>query len=90
MMKTTLEIQNLKCGGCEATIYTKLVGLQNIEELFIDANNSTITFNYTLEEDLKRVKDTLFNIGYPILGEENRLVTKARSYVSCAMGKMKK
>jgi len=89
-MKTTIEIQNLKCRGCESTIYNKLVTLQNIKELFIDVNNSTITFDYTLDEDIERVKYTLFNIGYPILGEENGLVTKTKSYISCAIGKLKK
>ena len=89
-MKATLEIQNLKCGGCEATIYNKLSGLNNIEDLLIDIGTSTVTFNYGIDDDLKEVKEILFNIGYPVYGEANRFITRAKSYVSCAIGSVKK
>ena len=89
-MKSTLYIQNLKCGGCEATIYNKLSTLNNINDIFVNIDESSLTIDYNSVEDLEAVKEKLFNIGYPILGDENRLITKAKSYVSCAIGRVKK
>ena len=87
-MRATLYIQNLKCGGCEATIYNKLSTLHNINEMFVNVDESSITIDYNSDEDLEVVKEKLSAIGYPILGDENRLMTKAKSYVSCAIGRI--
>ena len=87
-MKTTIQVQNLKCGGCQATIYKKLSSLA-IKDLFVNVDESTLTFEYIHDEDLETVKETLLNIGYPVVGDENKLMTKAKSYVSCAVGRMK-
>ena len=86
-MNTTLEIQNLKYGGCEASIYSKLSMLKNIKNIFVNVDESTITFKYDTMQGLKKVKEKLSNIGYPVLGEENKLMTKATSYVSCVLGR---
>lgn len=89
-MKTTLAIQNLKCGGCEATIYKNLSKLKNIKDLSIDVDKSTLEFEYGTEQDLVRVQELLLKIGYPITGDANKLITKAKSYVSCAIGRVNK
>ena len=36
-MKTTLEIQNLKCGGCQNTIKKRLGNLQFVKNLDVEA-----------------------------------------------------
>ena len=89
-MKTTIEIQSLKCSGCEATILKNLTNLNNISEVSINLENTTITFDYKETADLETVRNKLHNIGYPMVGEENKFSTKAKSYVSCAVGKMDK
>jgi len=87
-MKTTVQIQNLKCNGCASTIKNKLSGLDNINEVSIDVENGSVSFEYDSEATLETVKKELHKIGYPLVGENNKLPTKAKSYVSCAIGRM--
>jgi len=87
-METTLYVQNLKCGGCAKTITSKLNELENISVQTIEVAESAVTFSYQTEDDLITVKNTLKNNGYPEMGDENSLGTKAKSFVSCAVGKL--
>jgi copper chaperone CopZ len=89
-MNTTLEIQNLKCGGCANTITTKLSDLKGIEEVVVNNEANTVTFDYENEETLLETKELLAKLGYPIVGEKNAITTKAKSFVSCAVGRMNK
>jgi copper chaperone CopZ len=87
-MKTTLEIQNLKCGGCANTIITRLSALENIENVLVNNDNDTVTFNYKKDDNLSEAINLLSKLGYPIVGENNPLTKKAKSFVSCAVGRM--
>ena len=87
-MKTTLEIQNLKCGGCANTITTRLSALENIENVLVNNDNDTVTFNYKGDDNLSEAINLLSKLGYPIVGESNPLTKKAKSFVSCAVGRM--
>ncbi|MDO5969999.1 heavy-metal-associated domain-containing protein [Flavivirga aquimarina] len=87
-MKTTLEIQNLKCGGCANTIINKLSDIENISDVTINNDNHTVSFFYENKNALLEAKQLLHKIGYPIVGEKNALTTKAKSFVSCAIGRM--
>jgi copper chaperone len=87
-MKTTIYIQNLKCGGCAKTITNKLSEINEIEDINVLIDESAVTFNYKNESIINVVKETLKNTGYPEISDENSLLTKAKSYVSCAVGKM--
>ncbi len=87
-MKTTLQIQNLKCNGCASTIKNKLSTLGNIEKISIELESSSVSFDHKSDEDLEVVKKELNDLGYPLAGKQNKLQTKAKSYVSCAIGKM--
>jgi len=89
-MNTTLHIQNLKCGGCAHTVTTKLSAIQNIENVQVDVENDTVTFDFVSENDLEKVKQKLLALGYPAMGEANPLTTRAKSFVSCAVGRMAK
>lgn len=42
------------------------------------------------EQQVETVISTLSSLGYPIKGETNPLTKKAKSFVSCAVGKMTK
>ncbi|GAA4944271.1 hypothetical protein GCM10023314_16590 [Algibacter agarivorans] len=88
-MKTTIEIQNLKCGGCANTITKKLSNIENISELEINNDDHTVSFNYENENTLLKAKALLHNMGYPVVGDKNALTTKAKSFVSCAIGRIK-
>ncbi|MEL6809765.1 MAG: heavy-metal-associated domain-containing protein [Bacteroidota bacterium] len=89
-MRTTWIIQNLKCGGCERTIIRKLGEIGGIKDVQIHPEDSSVTFSYHNPEQLDMVRDVLFKLGYPVLGEKNSLRLKARSYVSCATGRLNK
>lgn len=89
-MKTTVEVQNLKCGGCETTILGKLQSLERVGNISIDAGSSTVSFDYGSEATFHEVKKTLAQLGYPLASEKNSLGRKARSYVSCAKGRIGK
>ena len=87
-MTTTIKIQNLKCGGCANTIITKVSGLENVNEVTVNVEDSTVTFNTPSEKEIEDVKSKLSVLGYPAEGENNSVISKAKSYVSCATGKM--
>jgi len=89
-MKTTLQIQNLKCGGCGHTVSTKLSTLNNITDVTVDVENDTVSFDYHSKNDLENAKQKLLSLGYPAVGEANPLSAKAKSFVSCAVGRMAK
>jgi copper chaperone CopZ len=87
-MKTTIPIQNLKCGGCANTITKGISAIDDIKNVSVNVEDSTVTFSYETEEQVNEVKNKLKSLGYPVDGEVNTLGDKAKSYVSCAIGKI--
>lgn len=87
-METTIHIQNLKCGGCANTITKGISSIEAIQNVSVNVDESTVTFSYETEDQLNEVKNKLKSLGYPEDGELNTLGDKAKSYVSCAIGKM--
>jgi len=87
-MKTTLYIQNLKCGGCANTITKNVSSIDAVTEVLVNVEKSAVSFDYPSEEKLIEIKEKLKTLGYPEDGEANSLGSKAKSYVSCAIGKM--
>lgn len=82
----TLKVVNIKCKGCEKSIISSLkkAGLNDIR---IDHVNQIISFN----GDIEMAKKILSLMGYPEESskEAKSILKKARSCVSCVMGKMK-
>ena len=87
-MKTTLTIQNLKCGGCANTIINKLSTINNIPNVEVDVESSMVSFEHISEDDLLQVTGILSSLGYPVDGDRNSVISKAKSFVSCAAGRM--
>nr|WP_297782422.1 heavy-metal-associated domain-containing protein [uncultured Allomuricauda sp.] len=87
-MKTTLQVQNLKCGGCAKTIFNKLSEIKEIKDVIVEKDSSSVSFDHQSADDASLVKETLKKLGYPTIEEQNGLVEKAKSFVSCASGKM--
>lgn len=87
-MNTRLEIQNLKCGGCANTIITKLSNLIGIQKVVVDNNTNTVSFDYENEKTLLASQRLLAKLGYPVVGKKNAITTKAKSFVSCAIGRL--
>jgi len=85
---TTLEILNLKCGGCANTIRKGILTIEGIDEVTIDIENSKVSFNAISESITILVKEKLSKMGYPEVGDDNTIAHKAKSFVSCATGRM--
>lgn len=88
-MKTSIIVQNLKCGGCAKTITLRLSEIDNITDVAVNIENSTITFSATNTEGALEVKRKLKMLGYPTIDDTNGVLSKVKSFVSCATGKMK-
>ncbi len=88
-MKQQVVIQNLKCGGCAHTITTELSKLNGVSEVAVNEENAVVEFE-TSTDDATAVIKRLDELGYPIENDPNNMLKKAKSYVSCAVGKINK
>ena len=86
-METRIYIENLKCGGCAATIKKGLLSVDGVSEININIDESLVEVT-TKEDVIFTVKEKLSKMGYPEVGDSNTILHKAKSYVSCAVGKM--
>lgn len=87
-MKETIEIVNLKCGGCANSIKKGLQNIEGVEEVGVALETSKVTVEYNNKAVLEEVKSKLASMGYPEAGDANTIVHKAKSFVSCATGRM--
>lgn len=87
IMKADIQIENLKCGGCAATIKKGLLSLKNINEVEVNVDNSIVSITSEVE-NLEVIKEKLSSLGYPEVGDKNTIVHKAKSFVSCAVGRI--
>ena len=79
----TIEVENIKCGGCMNSIKTALMKIDGVSNVEIDKDKELITLDAAVEREL--LTSTLSGLGYPEKGNNNML-HKAKSYVSCAIG----
>ena len=54
----------------------------------VELETSKVNVNSESESVLKAVKEKLSKMGYPEAGDANTLMHKAKSFVSCATGRM--
>lgn len=87
---TSIEILNLKCGGCANSIKKGLEDIDGIGTVSVDLDTSKVQVETVDEEILKTVKSKLSAMGYPEVGDANTVIHKAKSFVSCATGRMSK
>ncbi len=85
---TIIEIQNLKCQGCANTIIKGLGALEGVTEIKVDLDKSKITFKAVNSQRIEIVKKKLSKLGYPELKANNTTLHKAKSFVSCAIGRL--
>lgn len=79
----SIEVENIKCGGCMSSIKTALMKIHGVSNVEIDKDKELITLDAAVEREL--LTSTLSSLGYPEKGNNN-LLHKAKSYVSCAIG----
>ena len=87
-MKNSITVQNLKCGGCANTITNTLSKFENVSAVQVDVVTSTISFESDSADTIIKIKEKLRSLGYPSVADANSLTSKAKSFVSCATGKM--
>ncbi len=87
MMTTDIQIENLKCGGCAATIKKGLLAINPVSEVTVDVENSMVSVVSTPENRMM-IKEKLSKLGYPETGTKNTILHKASSFVSCAVGRI--
>lgn len=90
MKNTTIKIQNLKCHGCANTIITQLTKLEGISGVTVNNDTDEVTLNFESDSQLVTVNKKLSELGYQLVGENNSLPKKVKSFVSCAVGRMSK
>ena len=64
--------------------------MKNISDIEVNHQECSVAFDYHTNYDFKAAKYLLSRIGYSIVGKENKLKTKAQSYLSCVIGRIKK
>lgn len=85
---TVIEILNLKCGGCANTIKKGIVTIEGVNEILINLNTSEVSIDTTDELVIQLVKEKLSSLGYPEASDANTVLHKAKSFVSCATGRI--
>lgn len=86
-MTEVLTVNNIKCGGCVASITDGLSKIESVENIDIDLTTGTIAFEYADEVALEKVKLKLHKMGYT--ENDPNLIDTAKSYVNCMIGRMK-
>ena len=90
MITTILTLENIKCHGCANTITSGLLKIQNVEHVEVNVNESKVTVTYNDNGNtLNIIKNKLSGLGYPEAGK-NTIGSKAKSFVSCAIGRINK
>ena len=82
-----ISVKNLKCGGCVNSVKKGLLSIDGVDKVEVDLDTSTISFGISDENIIPLVKEKLSALGYPEENEKNSLIHKAKSMVSCSMGK---
>jgi copper chaperone len=86
-MEYQIIVENIKCGGCMNSIKTNLLKAENVATVAIDKANETVIINTLEPTDRITLVNQLAQMGYPERGNNN-LLLKAKSFVSCAIGRM--
>jgi copper chaperone len=90
-MKTTLQLENIKCGGCANTLLKTIHSYSEISEASVNAENGEVQFSHPESFKLSGLKRKLRNLGYPVKGSVKgleKMAASAISYASCAIGKI--
>ncbi|CAA6817738.1 MAG: Heavy metal transport/detoxification protein [uncultured Sulfurovum sp.] len=90
-MKQTFEVKNVKCGGCAGTLKKALAQDFGEVEVNLEVEPRKITLEVE-EGQMEVLKLKLRSLGYPLTTDElstfQTVGTTAKSFVSCAIGKM--
>lgn len=86
-MEYQIQVENIKCGGCARSVRKNVLKNEGVSDVQVDPTEGIITITGSESIDMEALKSGLASIGYPETGKGNKL-QKARSYVSCMIGRM--
>ncbi|MCB4753788.1 MAG: heavy-metal-associated domain-containing protein [Sulfurovum sp.] len=90
-MIQTFKVQNVKCGGCAHTLKEKLRPLFGEVEVDLEKEPRQIMLDIE-ESQIETLSKILKEMGYPFVGEKMGFMesgsAKAKSFISCAIGKI--
>ncbi|MEE9303401.1 MAG: heavy-metal-associated domain-containing protein [Thiotrichaceae bacterium] len=90
-MKYDIEVENIRCGGCASTISKKLLENAAIQSVDVQIEDQIVVVETTDEAAKQSAIDILLSLSYPEKGSVEGIAAlkgKAKSVVSCAVGKM--
>jgi copper chaperone CopZ len=91
-MKKSYEVLNIKCSGCANRVKNALS--EHFGDVDVDLTKvpRIVTVDIKNEDDEEYLNTTLKSLGYPFSSDETssleKVSLKAKSFVSCAIGKM--
>ena len=92
-MKQIFVVNNVKCSGCASTLKKALLAEFGEVEVNLDVKPREITLDID-EKKFEALKLKLRFLGYPLADDKlstfQTVGTTAKSYISCAIGKMDK
>ena len=81
-------VENLKCNGCANTVRKEVSKFSSVSKVLVEPDQSLIVIELDdTQNELEKIMQRLAKIGYPEMGQ-NTFAYSARSYVSCAIGRM--
>jgi len=87
-----ITVDNIKCGGCAGSITKKLTSIFGTDKIDVNIEQGVISIDLddSKKDELAKV---LLDLGYPEIDSVegfDSAKAKAKSFVSCAIGKMDK
>ena len=93
-MKIEIQVENIKCGGCAATIKKSMLKDDRISDVEVNIEQGIVTLEAKDDAGDDAREDfsaALLKMGYPESGTAEGIAAakaKAKSFVSCAIGKV--
>lgn len=91
-MEMRFLVENIRCGGCANTITSKLTAIDGVDSVDVDIEGQAVIVQAKSDHNRDLITQSLLSMGYPEQGTVeglDALKGKAKSVVSCAIGKMK-
>lgn len=91
-MAFSVQVENIKCGGCASTIRKKMLEIEGVSGAAVDVEQGMVSLEAD-EAARPAAVAALLKAGYPEAGSAEGLAAlkaKATSFVSCAVGRMDK
>jgi len=89
-MAYQIKVENIKCGGCASTIRSKLEAMDGVDKIDVEIDQGIVKVEGT-DDTRDAVTVRLLKLGYPESGTAEGIAAakaKAKSFVSCAVGRM--